>query len=136
MLASQITSIVLIAAGLSQVMWSGLWADMTAHFMRSRHPAGIGMLIGMLALIIGLLLILPDDPRDGSLMITTVVGWIIVVKAGIWLLLPGLALALVPRRTGAIATLSVSWGLISLIAGGILASAAFADTVQSAGLGS
>ena len=131
MLAAQITAIMLIAAGLSQVLWSGLWADLTAQFMRSRHPAGTGMLIGMLALVLGLLLILPDHPRSGPLIITTIVGWIMVVKAGVWLLLPGLALAVVPRRTRAIATLSVFWGLISMTAGGVLAASAFADTAQS-----
>ncbi len=134
MLDSQITAIVLITAGLSQMLWSGLWADINTQFMRSRHPAGIGMLIGVLALILGLLLILPNQPRDGALMITTIVGWIMVFKAGVWLLLPSLALALVPRRTQSIATLSVFWGLISITAGGILASVAFADTIQAAGL--
>ncbi|MDP6986487.1 MAG: hypothetical protein QGG74_00450 [Phycisphaerales bacterium] len=135
MLASQITAVLLITVGLSQVLWSGLWADMSSQFIRSRHPAGIGMVGGMVSLILGLVLVLPDRSSDGVLVITIVVGWIMVVKGGAWLLLPGLMLALIPRRTLTIATASVFWGVVSIAAGGVLAGAAFASQPPTSSVG-
>ncbi len=130
MLASQITAVLLITVGLSQVLWSGLWADMAAQFLRSRHPAGIGMVSGMISLILGLLLVLPETDTSGGLIITAVIGWIMVVKGAGWLLLPGLMLALIPRRTLTIARASVLWGVVSIVAGGVLAQSAFVDQLS------
>ncbi len=127
MLASQVTAVLLVTIGLSHVLWSGLWGDMTSQFLRARHPAGIGMIGGVISLILGLVLVLPDPPGDGALMIATVVGWIMVVKGAAWLLLPGLMLTLIPRRTLTLARASVFWGVVSVAAGGMLASAAFDD---------
>jgi len=132
MLASQITAVLLITVGLSHVLWSGLWGDMTSQFLRSRHPAGIGMISGMVSLLVGLILVLPEHPRDGVLLITVVVGWVLIVKGGAWLLLPGVMLALVPRRPLTLARASVFWGIIAVAAGGVLASDAF-DVLSNAG---
>ena len=131
MLADQITSITPIVLGLSHVLWAGLWADMATQFIRSRHPAGAGMIGGTIALILGLLLVLPHHHDQGVRVLTVVVGWILVVKGAAWLLLPGLMLALVPRRPVAIARLSVFWGVVAMTAGGVLASHAFDATAPN-----
>jgi uncharacterized membrane protein HdeD (DUF308 family) len=125
MLASQITAVLLVTVGLSHVLWSGLWGDMASQFLRSRHPAGFGMVGGMISLILGLILVLPWQPTDGALIITLIVGWVLIVKGAAWLLLPGLMLALVPRRTLTLARASVFWGIVAGAAGGVLASVAF-----------
>jgi hypothetical protein len=125
MLTAQIVAIMLIVLGLSNVLWSGTWADMITGSLSSRHPAAMGLLAGAIGLLLGLLVVLTDPPTNGLLLITLVVGWIMIAKGALWLLVPPLMLRTVPRRGSRAAAIHVAMGLVTTAAGGLLAWAAF-----------
>ncbi|MCP4760057.1 MAG: hypothetical protein GY894_03945 [Planctomycetes bacterium] len=125
MLTAQIVALMLIVVGLSNVLWSGTWADMITGTLTSRHPAAMGLLSGGIFLLLGLAIILTKPPTDGMLIIATIVGWIMIAKGGLWLLAPPIMLRLAPRRASTAASLHVAFGLFAIIAGGVLAKAAF-----------
>lgn len=131
MLAAQVVSIILLVLGLSHVLWSGLWSEIAGQLMRSRQPATAGMIGGMISLVLGLLIVLSDPPTQGALVITVVVGWAVVIKGAMWLLLPGVMVSLVPRRPNVHARVSVFWGVLAIVAGIFLARAAFSNDVPT-----
>ncbi len=125
MLTAQIVAVMLIAVGLSNVLWSGTWADMITGSLTSRHPAAMGLLSGSIGLLLGLAVVLSGPPTEGPLIITAVVGWIMIAKGSLWLLVPPMMLRLAPRRASTAASLHVATGLLAVIAGCVLAWAAF-----------
>ena len=120
MFTLQLVAIMLIMLGLSHVLWSGTWADFSMNMLGGRTPAGWGMLSGSIALLAGLAIVLSTPPRHGFLMIGTVVGWLLIVKGSCWLVLPPVMMRLIPQRASTFALLNVIWGVLSVVAGGIL----------------
>ncbi len=120
MLTIEIVAVMLVVMGLSHVMWSGTWGDLSMNMLSGRTPAAMGLIGGGIALLLGLMIVLSEPPTDGALVIATAVGWLLIAKGGLWLLLPPLLLHLLPRRASTFATLNVVWGLIAVIAGGVL----------------
>ena len=116
----ELVAIVMLAIGLSHVLWAGRWADAALGWTRSRHPATTGMISGIVALAIGAAILLARPSTDGLLIITTVIGWIAAIRGVAWLLLPGIMLSLIPRTRSALTVGVVLGGLIQMAAGGAL----------------
>ncbi|MCH2143349.1 MAG: hypothetical protein MK077_10180 [Phycisphaerales bacterium] len=120
MFTLQMVAIMLIVLGLSNVLWSGTWADFSMNMLGGRTPAGWGMLGGSIALLAGLAIVLSKPPQDGFLIIGTIVGWLMIAKGSLWLVLPPLVMRMIPQRASTFAMLNVIWGVLAIAAGGVL----------------